>query len=97
MLSVNGLLIWPMFEGRNFIPFEHVFVPFEQIFLPFEHLLSVMFICFMLVVARLHGKENPFSVDSVIESVFTVYLRVYMSLNMYLCHLIYGYYGRDFT
>lgn len=77
MISVNGLLIWPMLEGRNFVPFEqifvpfeHVFVPFEQIFLPFEHLLSVMFICFMLVVARLHGKENPFSVDSVIESVY---------------------------
>ena len=69
MLSVNGLLIWLMFEGRNFVPFEHVFVPFEQIFMPFEHLMPVMFICFMLVVVRLHGEENPYSVDIVFESV----------------------------
>ena len=92
-----------MFEGRNFVPFEqiftpfeHVFVPFEQIFLPFEHLLSVMSIYVVQVVARLEGEENPCSVDNVFKRL-TMYLRVYMSLNMYLCHLIYRYYGRDCT
>ena len=80
-----------MLEGRNFMPFKQIFVPFKQIFMPFEHLLSVMFICFMLVVARLHGEENPCSVDIVFESVYEF---KYVPLPS---DMIYGYYGRDCT